>query len=270
MARITADNGDPIDYREYGDPGGRPVVLLAGFTAPATSWRYQLPALANAGHRVLAVDLPGHGTTGALPPGFTMRSRAAAVRVLLEELDLRDAVLVGGSMGGNTIWAYATTFGTDRLGAAVVIDQTPKMLNSPDWAHGFYGYDRSNADTYFAEGVPSTGHGTPFWRRGMRLVRLLRTVRGGRRAFTPEELALLDDHAKRDWRDTIAGTAVPVQFIAGAESEFWPATHAHAAAALAPRGTAVVVARAGHGTNVEQPRAVNRELLRFLAGPAHS
>lgn len=263
MTAITDGHG--VEYTEHGDPAGRPVVLLAGFKAPASSWRSQVPALVGAGHRVLAVDLPGHGAAGPLPAGTTMERRGRDLHAFLERLDLTGAVLVGGSMGGNTIWALASQYGAGRLGAAVVVDQTPKMLNTPDWPHGFYGYDARNADTYFAEGIPSTGHGTPLWRRGVRLVRLLRGLRGADRALTPAELHLLNDHAARDWRDTVAGVEVPVLFVAGAESELWPADHAAASAALAPRGSAAVVRSAGHGVNMERPHAFNGGLLRFLS-----
>jgi hypothetical protein len=39
--------------------------------------------------------------------------------------------------------------------AIVIVDQTPKMLNSPDWPYGFYGYNATNAGTFFANGVPN-------------------------------------------------------------------------------------------------------------------
>jgi pimeloyl-ACP methyl ester carboxylesterase len=69
---------------------------------------------------------------------------------LLEHLDLSDATLVGGSMGGNAIWAYLDQYGPDRLRAIVIVDQTPRMLNSPGWPYGFYGYEASNAGRFFA------------------------------------------------------------------------------------------------------------------------
>ncbi len=89
-----------------------------------------------------------------------------------------DVILVGGSMGGNTIWSYVDQFTADRVRAIAIIDQTPKMLNTPDWPHGFYGYDASNIDTYFAEKIPDTGKGTPVFKRGMRLVRMLSALKG--------------------------------------------------------------------------------------------
>lgn len=183
---------------------------------------------------------------------------------ILEALDLREAVLVGGSMGGNTIWSYASRYGTDRAAGAVIVDQTPRMLNGPDWPHGFYGYDQSNVDSYFAEGIPGTGRGTPMWRRGMRLVRLLRAMSGADQNITPGELALLHDHATRDWRPAIALFEKPVLFVAGSESEFWPSSHAAASAALAPAGRSGVIRNDGHAANIEQPETFNRVVLDFV------
>lgn len=262
---ITADDGYRIHVAEHGDVRGRPIVLLAGFTAAATTWRFQIRSLSDAGFRVLAVDVRGHGATEPIGRGVTMQRRAADVQAVLEQLDLHDVTLVGGSMGGNTIWAYVDGHGTSRVRSIVVVDQTPRMLDADDWHHGYYGYDATNRDTFFAEGIPPTGVGTPIWRRGMRLVRILQAMGSPGGALSPGELDILGDHAKADWRPVIARTDVPVLLVAGAESELWPATHAAAAAALAPRGESAIVLRAGHATNVEQPAAFDRGLLAFLA-----
>ncbi|WP_370179235.1 alpha/beta fold hydrolase [Rhodococcus wratislaviensis] len=264
MPSIEFD-GDRIDYTVHGDGGSSScVILLAGFTAPATSWRYQIASLIQAGHCVIAVDLPGHGTAPAMPHGTTMQTRAELVHVLIEKLDLQGAAIIGGSMGGNTIWSYIDTYGTVRLRAAVVVDQTPRMLNAPEWAYGFYGYDQDAVDTFFADGIPSTGHGTPIWKRGMRLVRLLTAMGRVDRELSSPELALLNDHAKCDWRSTIRSCDLPVLFVAGSDSEFWPSAHAAAAAALAPNGASIVVPRAGHATNMERPHSVNKAVAGFL------
>jgi non-heme chloroperoxidase len=265
MTSLTADDGVRLDYTEEGVPTGRPVVLLAGFKAAAASWRYQVEPLAKAGYRVITVDLRGHGASDRPASGVDMTRRGQDVRDVLETLDLRDAVLVGGSMGGNTIWSYVEQFGAARVRAIVIVDQTPKMLNAADWAHGFYGYDASNIDSYFATAIPETGKGTPLARRGMRLVRMLRALKGVDRKLTPGELDLLNDHAKADWRAVIGRTEVPVLFVAGAESEFWPSSHAEAAAALTSGGRAVVIPNDGHAANMEQPKAFNAAMLGFLA-----
>jgi len=260
---IPGECGGGIRYTEHGDPHGDPVVLLAGFKAPARSWRFQIPVLVAAGFRVFAVDLPGHGGT-ALPAGTDMEVRGRDLRTFLTTAVTGRAHLVGASMGGNTLWSYLDRFGTGRVGRIVIVDQTPKMLNTPDWPHGFYGYTEANADTYFRDGIPETGHGVPLWRRGAAAVRLLVAMRGTDPALTEPEKELLADHAGRDWRAVVAGADVPTLFVAGARSEFWPHEHAAASAALNPNASAAVVERAGHGVNMERPRAFGHGLVAYL------
>jgi non-heme chloroperoxidase len=264
MTTIQADDGVRLDVVETGDPAGHPVVLLAGFKAAATSWHFQLRPLQKAGYRVLAVDLRGHGAAEHPASGVDMDRRGEDVRNVLEALELQEVALIGGSMGGDTIWSYLGRHGDSRVRSVVVVDQTPKMLNTDDWPYGFYGYRESNLDTYFATGIPDTGKGTPIALRGARLVRLLRVLDRGDRTLSAGELALLGDHARRDWREAVAGSAVPTLFVAGADSEFWPSEHAAAAATLAPRGESVVLQHDGHAANIEQPGAFNRVMLEFL------
>ncbi|WP_072314924.1 alpha/beta fold hydrolase [Agrococcus sp. Marseille-P2731] len=269
MPTITADDGTQLQYEQHGPhdnvPRNADVVLLAGFRAPGTSWRYQVPALLAAGHRVTVVDLRGHGASDPSPTGTTMATRASDLDAVLRHLHLRDVVLVGGSMGASTVWAFVQQFGEERVRAIVSVDQTPRMLNGEGWEHGFYGYSDANRDTFFAETIPSTGVGTPMWRRPARVLRMLRAMQGVSRELGPGDLGVLNDHAKADWRPVIAGFSKPVLFVAGAESEYWPSEHAAASAALAPQGTSATVQRAGHATNLEQPKAVNAGLLDFIA-----
>ncbi|MWB99602.1 alpha/beta fold hydrolase [Agromyces seonyuensis] len=263
MPELLADDGVRLSYTDHGDPAGAPVVLLAGFKAPATSWRFQVPALVAAGYRVLAVDLRGHGLAER-PDGQTMSRRAADVANVLEHLGFERVALVGGSMGGNTIWAYLDAYGAGRVTSVVIVDQTPKMLGEAGWPFGFYGYTPEVRDTYFAERIPPTGHGTPMLRRGRRLVRLLAAMRGADGKLSSADLALLHDHATADWRGVIADSTLPILFVAGAESEFWPAEHAEAAASLTPTAESAVIPKDGHAANIEQPAAFNALLLDFL------
>ncbi|HEY1530818.1 MAG TPA: alpha/beta hydrolase [Galbitalea sp.] len=268
MASITTTDAVRLDYTETGPVTGRPIVLLAGFRAAAATWLFQVDELADAGYRVIAVDIRGHGTADHPDFGHSMQRRGADVSDVLEALDLHDVVLVGQSMGGNTVWAYLDEFGAKRVSGVVIIDQTPKMLNTTDWPHGFYGYDESNVETYFTEGIPKTGRGTPLWRRGGRLRRLLTAVRSAPaepRQLSIGELELLSDHVHRDWRAVIAKTTVPVLFLAGEFSEVWPSSHAAASAALTTSGSSAVIRKAGHATNIEQPAEFNRRLREFIA-----
>ena len=265
---IGTENSAPIElyYEDHGT--GRPVVLLHGYPLDAQSWEKQQRALLAAGYRVVAYDRRGFGRSGKPAVGYDCDTFAADLRALLEALDLRDATLVGQSMGGNAVWALVERFGTARVRDLVIVDQTPCMLNHDDWPYGFYDYGASNVDTLFATGIPDPGR-FPAKSKGLvRVARMLRALdipRGGAPAFTEAELALLADHAKRDWRPAVARVDVPVLFVAGAESEVWPSGHAAAAASLNPLAESVVIERDGHAANIEQPAAFNRILLDWLA-----
>ena len=267
MPSIHSTDGVRLHYRESGSPTGRPVVLIAGFKAPATSWKFQFKALETAGYRVLALDCRGHGESEDPDFGFTMLHHGADIHDLLETLDLQDVSIVGGSLGGNAIWAMLAQFGADRMRDITIVDQTPKMLNGPDWPYGFYDYDEGVQDTLFAEGIPDPSRHAIGSKGLVRIGRLLRAMdfpRGLNPSFTPGELALLNDHAKADWRAVISTCPVPALFVAGRESEFWPAEHAAASAALNPLATAIVIEKDGHAAQVEQPAKFNALLLEFL------
>ena len=212
LPTITSSDGVRLSYLEMGDPTARPVVLVAGFKAPATSWRYQLKPLARAGYRVIAFDRRGHGASGIGEGEHTMDRHGADIHDLLTALELEDVTLVGQSMGGNAIWALVQQFGTEGIRDVVIVDQTPKMLNTADWPYGFYDYDETNADTYFATGIPDPGR-HPVKSKGLvRISRVLKAMelpKGGRPTFTAAELALLNDHAKRDWRPVLAAARPP-------------------------------------------------------------
>jgi len=104
---VEAGAGRPAPTSRPPRPPRPPIVLLHGITLSAAIWPYQLRELADAGHRVFAFDLRGHGrstngrgATGSAPSKLTLERLAADVEEVLAALDLRDVVVVGHSMGG--------------------------------------------------------------------------------------------------------------------------------------------------------------------------
>jgi L-aminopeptidase/D-esterase-like protein/pimeloyl-ACP methyl ester carboxylesterase len=141
---VTMSDGWVVRVVERGPGDGPPVVLLHGITLGAAIWPYQLAALADAGLRVLAVDLRGHGHSGgavagggtgtgggAVPPAPTMTldRMAADVADVLDFLDLTGVTLVGHSMGGMVALRLltadpATAEGDGRLSSLVLAATT--------------------------------------------------------------------------------------------------------------------------------------------------
>ena len=87
-------------------------MLVAGFKAPATSWKPQLGALEKAGYRVIALDRRGHGASEIGPDGaHTMDRHGADIGDAIARSGSRTPRVVGQSMGGNAIWALLLASG---------------------------------------------------------------------------------------------------------------------------------------------------------------
>lgn len=263
MPRITTSDGVGLHYLDEG--AGPPVVLVAGYTAPAESWALQVPALLAAGHRVLRLDRRAHGRSDRPVFGQRMARHGKDLADFLTALDLHDVVLVGGSMGASTVWAYGDLFGAERVRAVVSVDQTPKMINDDGWSYGFYDLTRDNQGHFFDHGIPDTGRGRP------RTASVQQTVRESSSEappmadpLAPETRWLLQDHAEQDWRDVVARLDAEILLVAARDSQLWPCEHADAAARDNPRAHSVILEDCGHAANTDRPEAFNAALLEFV------
>ncbi len=120
---MAVRDGVRLRVLEAGPHDGRPIVLLHGWGASVYSYRGAIPTLADAGFRVVAADLPGHGLSDK-PwdlEQYTREGMTAAIAALLDALDVRDAVVVGVSMGG-AIAAGLAIEHHPRVGRVALID----------------------------------------------------------------------------------------------------------------------------------------------------
>lgn len=102
-----------LNVAEAGDPDGPPVLLLHGFPEFWLSWRHQIPALVEAGFRVIAPDLPGYRRSGKPQRLASYRGEALAQTfdALLDALGVEQARVVGHDWGGFVAWELATRYG---------------------------------------------------------------------------------------------------------------------------------------------------------------
>lgn len=130
--QVGTENGDPVElhYEDHG--AGSPVVLIHGWPLSGRSWERQLPALIEAGHRVVTYDRRGFGDSSQPYGGYDYDTFAADLDALLQHLDLRDVTLVGFSMGGGEVVRYIGTYGTDRIAKAVLAAAVPPYLYKSD------------------------------------------------------------------------------------------------------------------------------------------
>ena len=135
MPKVTVgrENSADIDihYEDHGT--GQPVVLIHGYPLSGRAWDKQVPVLLDAGHRVITYDRRGFGQSSQPTSGYDYDTFAADLNTLLEQLDLRDAVLAGHSMGTGEVTRYLSRYGSDRVAKGVLVSPIPPyLLQAPD------------------------------------------------------------------------------------------------------------------------------------------
>ena len=125
---IGEENSGPIDlcYEDHGS--GPPVVLIHGYPLSGRAWDRQVPALLDAGRRVITYDRRGFGMSSKPICGYDYDTLAADLNLLLEHLDLRDAVLAGHSMGTGEVTRYLGAYGSGRVSKGVLVSPIPPFL----------------------------------------------------------------------------------------------------------------------------------------------
>jgi 3-oxoadipate enol-lactonase len=108
----TTIDGVEINYRLEGD-GEQTVVLINGLGDSLETWDFQVPALLEAGYRVVRFDNRGIGASGAPAGPYTTARMAADAKGLVDELGLSDVHLLGCSMGGMIAQEYALAYPGD-------------------------------------------------------------------------------------------------------------------------------------------------------------
>jgi pimeloyl-ACP methyl ester carboxylesterase len=112
--RIVSLPGGDMEVVEKGPRDGSPIVLIHCFTCAINWWDGVMPRLA-ATHRVVAVDLLGHGGSEKPASGYSIENQASLVAGVLGRLGVRDAEVVGHSLGGPVAIALA--------------EQSPQLVN---------------------------------------------------------------------------------------------------------------------------------------------
>ena len=160
FVKVGTENSADIEiyYEDHG--GGQPVVLIHGYPLSSRAWDKQVPVLLEAGHRVITYDRRGFGKSSQPASGYDYDTFAADLNILLEHLDLRDAVLADHSMGTGEVTRYLGRYGSARAAKGVLVSPIlPYLLQADDNPDGV---PRGLLDGF----VQAARADTPAWMKG--------------------------------------------------------------------------------------------------------
>ncbi len=270
---VGTDNGSPIDLHYTDQGSGRPVVLIHGWPLSGRSWEKQIPALVDAGFRVVTYDRRGFGQSSQPSSGYDYDTFAADLDAVLRALDLTDVTLVGFSMGGGEVARYLSIYGPERIAKAVFAAAVPPFLHkaegNPEGAlddktvAGFLAgvdADRPAFLETFLEGFFAAG-GRPTVSEAQR--RYAWTIAAGASPLGTRECIRAFSYT--DFRGDVEKIPVPTLVLHGDSDAIVPfEASGKRTAELVEGAQVVVVPDAPHGLNVSHAEQFNEALLTFL------
>ncbi|MGO4213794.1 alpha/beta fold hydrolase [Terriglobus sp. 2YAB30_2] len=133
---VLARDGTRLFVQDWGS--GRPIIFLSAWTFQSNVWGSHMAALTAHGFRCIAPDRRGHGRSDAPNTGYDLDTLVDDVSKIIDQLDLRDAVLVAHSMGSFEAARYLATGGAHRIARLVLAaPSTPFSARTADNPEGW-------------------------------------------------------------------------------------------------------------------------------------
>lgn len=273
---VGIETSAPIDiyYEDHG--AGQPVVLIHGFPYGGSTWEKQVGPLLDAGYRTITYDRRGFGNSSQPAVGYDYDTFAADLDILLRELDLHDAILIGHSMGTGEVVRYLGSYGSERISRAVVISPlAPFLLKTPDNPEGvdkslFDGFKQAVVKDRFAY---LTSFVSDFFNYKENKGKLVSedAYRAhwnlGARASAIGTLQSVDAWLT-DFRPDLPRIDVPVLIIQGDKDAVLPfAKTGQRLASMLPGSRLVTLKGAPHGIPWTHAEDINRAIMEFISAP---
>ncbi|WP_313437896.1 alpha/beta hydrolase [Stenotrophomonas sp.] len=276
MSTITTPDGVEIFYKDWGPKEAQPIVFHHGWPLSGDDWDTQMLFFLSKGYRVIAHDRRGHGRSSQVSEGHDVDHYAADAAVVMQHLDLRNAVHIGHSTGGGEVARYVARHGQPqgRVAKAVLVSAVPPiMLRTAAYPKGlpvdvfdglraalaanrsqffldlpsgpFYGFNREGAQI-----VP--GAIQNWWRQGM--AGSAKAHYEGIKAFS-----------ETDFTEDLKVISVPTLVMHGDDDQIVPIdAAARESVKLLANGTLKVYAGYPHGMLTTHADVINPDLLAFV------
>jgi pimeloyl-ACP methyl ester carboxylesterase len=261
-------------YWAEGDKGSN-VVLIHGLGASADIWMHNISALAE-GHRVYVPDLVGFGRSDKPRVEYSPSYMADFINDFMTALDIKDACLIGQSLGGGIALMHQLRFPgsvqrlvlADSAGLGREMPLAMRLATVPLLGEAMVMPLRSGValvlrhlvydptvitdeliDIHFEINFPLGGVKTV-----LNVLRACATIRGARPDVLDPVIKNLDK------------ITIPTLIIWGREDRLFPVSHACLAGEKIPDSHLYIFERCGHMPNFERPAEFNSLVLNFLGG----
>ena len=271
MGFVTAKDGTQLYVKDWGQ--GRPVILIHGWPLNADSWEVQALGLAEAGYRVISYDRRGFGRSEQPWDGYDYDTLADDLASVIEATGVRDAALVGFSMGGGEVARYVSRHGARGVSRlAFVASVAPGLLKSDDNPDGapaslFEGmrdglrqdrpaFLRGFFKDFYGQGlIGGVSQDVLDWTQGMALMASPRAT-----------LECVTAFGMTDFVPDVSGIALPTLVVHGTADKVVPIdATARRMARLVPGATLVEYDGAPHGLAATHAERLLDDLKAFLA-----
>jgi pimeloyl-ACP methyl ester carboxylesterase len=234
------NEGARIWYSSYGS--GAPVILLHGGLGNSGNWGYQVPALVNAGYRVIVIDSRGHGHSTRNTQPYSYELMASDVSTVMNVLHLAKASLVGWSDGACT--------------ALVLASKSPALVAGVF----FFGCNMDPSGTKEFVFTPIIGRCLN--RHKQDYAQLSATPEQFDEFF--EAVGLMQRTQPNYSAQDLAEISVPVTIVYSEQDEFIKREHAEYLARSIPNAEFVNLPGVSHFAPLQRPELFNRVMLAFL------
>ena len=239
-----------IHYEVHGD--GPPLILTHGYSSTSAMWREQIAPLSKR-HRLILWDMRGHGQSDYPedPNAYSEALTVADIAALLDAVGAQRAIVGGLSLGGYMSLAFYRAH-PERVRALLIIDTGPGFKKD-DARETWNTRARATADKLDQEGLAMLKSATR-----ERATASHRNARG-------LALAARGMLTQRDARviELLPEIKVPSLIVVGADDTPFLAASDYMAAKI-PGAQKIVIPRAGHAVNIDQPQAFIEAVAPFL------
>lgn len=266
---LRANDGVQLYYESIGS--GNPLILIHGWSGSSKVFVHNFEALAES-FRVIRFDLRGHGESDKPNHGFHLSRLAMDLLNLLDHFELNRVALLGCSLGCAVIWSFVELFGSERVTAALFVDQSPWQLYAPDgsWRLGSNGLFSAASAAHLGAMLRTAPKGCH--ERTVSACLTRKATPAEEAFFVAESMKahgwflskLMDDHNNIDWRATLPLVTCSALVIAGKASKIFPWEGVRHSANAMPNAKFVGIEEGSHWLYYEEPARFNSIVNAFL------